>query len=136
MKKNKLKQNKGAIMADVIAAIIILCTFTGIVGNLYYQIALNSNIIRLNADSAYYVVKIAEEIDKISYEEVTKELANTLKEKYDIPDSYVISIEVENYNKEDSSKEDIIKIVTIKSEYECFDKTGKYEIEKLKIKEI
>lgn len=136
MKKNKFKQNKGAIMADVIAAIIILCTFTGIVGNLYYQIALNSNIIRLKANSVYYVVKIAEEIDKISYEEVTNELANTLKSKYDIPDSYVISIDVENYNKDDISKEDIIKIITIKSEYECFDQTGKYEIKKLKIKEL
>lgn len=136
MKKNKLKQNKGALMADAIAAIIILCIFTGVVGNLYYQIALNNNLVLLNANSVYYVVKIAEEIDRISYEDVTNELTNTLKEKYDIPDLYVINIKVENYNKEDSSKEDIIKIITIKSEYECFNQTGKYEIKKLKIKEI
>lgn len=136
MKKNKLKQNKGAIMADAISAIIILCIFTGVVGNLYYQIALNNNLVLLNANSVYYVVKIAEEIDKISYDDVTNELTNTLKEKYDIPDLYVINIEVENYNKGDSSKEDIIKIITIKSEYECFNQTGKYEIKKLKIKEI
>lgn len=136
MEKTSLKQNKGMTMTDVIAAIIILCLFTGIIGNLYYQIVFNSNMIKLNSTAVYYVVKISEEIDKISYEEVTSELANTLKEKYSIPDSYVITINVENYNKDDASKEDIIKIVTIKAEYECFKEKRQYEIKKLKIKEI
>ena len=136
MEKTSLKQNKGMTMTDVIAAIIILCLFTGIIGNLYYQIVFNSNMIKLNSTAVYYVVKISEEIDKISYEEVTRELANTLKEKYSIPDSYVITINVENYNKDDPSKEDIIKIVTIKAEYECFKEQKQYEIKKRKIKEI
>lgn len=135
MKKIGLKQNKGMTMTDIIISIIILCLFTGVIGNLYYQIVFNNNMIKMNSIAVYYVVKISEEIDKISYEEVTSELANTLKEKYSIPDSYVITINVENYNKDDSSKEDIIKIVTIKAEYKCFKEEQKYEIKKLKIKE-
>lgn len=136
MKKINLKQNLGATMTDVVTAIIILCIFTGVVGNLYYQIVLRSNMVRLNATAVYHVVQIAEEIDKMAYEDVTSEITDTLKEKYSIPDAYAITINVENYNKDDASKEDIIKIVTIKAEYECLKEKKEYEIEKLKIKEI
>lgn len=135
MKKLRLKQNKGTTMTDVVTAVIILCIFTGAIGNLYYQIVLHQNMIRLNALAVYHVVQIAEEIDKISYEEVTNELPSKLKEKFSIPNLYTITVNVENYNKDDPSKEDIIKMVTIKAEYECFNKKKEYEIKKLKIRE-
>ena len=123
-------------MTDAIAAIVILCIFTGVIGNLYYQIVFHSNMVRLNAIAVYHVVQIAERIDKISYEEVTNELTNTLKEEMSIPDSYNITINVQNYNENDPSKEDIIKIVTINAEYEVMNEKKQYKIKKLKIKEI
>lgn len=136
MKQMKLKHNKGATMVDVVTAIIILSLFVGVIGNLYYQVILHNNEIKLNAYAVYYVVQIAERIDKIPYEEVTNEFNNNLREEFSIPDLYNISIDVINYNENDNSKEDIIKIVTIKAEYECFEEQKKYEIQKLKIKEI
>ena len=136
MKKINLKQNKGITMTDIVIAIIILCLFTGVVGNLYYQILSRSSMIRSNGVAIYYVVQVAERIDKIAYEEVTNELSASLKDELLIPDSFDITINVEKYSEMDTSKEDIIKLVTIKAEYEVLKEKKEFTIKKLKIKEI
>ena len=136
MNIKKLKANNGISMTDVIIAMLILCMFVGVIGNLYYQISLQSNTIRFNAIAVYYSVKIAEEIDRISYEDVTNGLNNTLKTDYEIPDLLNMTVDIQNYNAIDSSKEDIIKIVTIRAEYKVLNDEKFYEIKKLKIKEI
>lgn len=135
MKIKNLKANSGISMVDVIIAMLILCMFVGVIGNLYYQIAFQSNMIRYNAIAVYYTVKIVEHIDRISYEEVTDDLNNTLKEYYEIPDLFNITVDVQNYNETDTSKKDIIKIVTIKTEYEVLGSPQVYEVKTLKIKE-
>ena len=136
MKVKILKANNGISMMDVIVAILILCMFVGVIGNLYYQIALQSNKIRYNAIAVYYTVKIAEYTDIISYEEVTNDLNNSLKEKYEIPDLFNVTVNVEDYNKEDTSKKDIIKLVTIRIEYEVLGEPQIYQVKKLKVKEM
>jgi len=136
MKIKKLKSNKGISMADIAIAITVLCLFVGVIGTLYYKILYQSHIIRYNAVAVYYTVKVAEETDRISYEEVTNDLTNTLKQNFNIPDSINITVNVQNYNDTDASKKDIIKIVTIKAEYEVLNNPQSYEIKKLKIKEM
>lgn len=136
MKIRNLKANNGISMVDLIIAVLILCMFVGVIGNLYYQIAFQSNMIRYNAIAVYYTVKIAEDTDRMSYEEVTNDLNNALKEDYQIPDSFNITVDIENYNEDDTSKIDIIKIVNIRTEYEVLGSTQVYEIKKLKIKEM
>lgn len=139
MREKHLKANKGISMTDIVVAISILMLFVGVIGNLYYQVALQSNMIRLNTIAVYYSIKIAENIDRIAYDNVTNELNNnnTLKDncKIEIIDPFKVTINVENYNKDDSSKKDIIKIVTIRVEYQFFQETRAYELKKLKIKE-
>lgn len=135
MKIKKLKTNQGISMVDVIIAIIILCMFVGVIGNLYYEIALESNMIKYNSIASYYTVKIAENIDRMPYESVTNNLNTTLKEDYSFPDLYNITIDVKNYNEDDTSKKDIIKIVTIRAEYQVFNDERSYQIKKIKIKE-
>lgn len=130
-----IKQNKGISMVDLIIAMVLLSLFVGVIGNLYYQIVLQNNMLRMNAVAVYYAVKVAEGIDKMPYEEVTNELNDTLKQEYEIPDIITIHIEVENYNETDPSKEDIIRTVKIQTKYICFEKEQTYTIEKLKIKE-
>lgn len=136
MNIKKLKSDKGISMVDIIGAIIILNLFIGVIGTLYYQILLNSNLIRSNATAVYYTVKIAEDIDRMAYEDVTNNLNTNINNKYEINEHYTASISVENYNKNDSSKKDIIKIVTIKIQYDYLDTSNEYKISKLKIKEI
>ena len=74
MKTLYLKNKKGVTMMDLAIAVTILSVFTGIVGRLYVLIAQNNIIIRQNAIATYYVVRIAEDIDKMTYEEVTNAL--------------------------------------------------------------
>ena len=136
MKKQYLKGNKGVTITDIVVAMIILSLFVGLIGNLYYQIALQNSIVQSNAVAAYYVVKIAEDIDKMPYESVTNELSNTVKQTYELPDGINIMITVEKYSEIDPTKEDIVKTVSIRAEYECFEQTRVYEVKKLKIKEI
>ena len=137
MEKQKIKSNKAMTMADIMIAVFILTMFVGVIGSLYYQIVLNSNLVRMNAFAVYYSIEIAENIDKIAYEQVTDALNATVKSDYAIPDDYEVEIQVNPYQKEDATQEeDIIKIVTIKVTYRCLDETRDYEIKKLKVKEI
>lgn len=136
MKKQFLKGNRGVTITDIVIAMIVLSLFVGVIGNLYYQIALQNSIIQVNTVAVYYVVKIAEDIDKMAYEKVVNELNNTIKQTYEIPDAINITISVEKQSDTDPSKEDIIKTVVIRAEYTCYDQTRVYEVKKLKIKEI
>lgn len=133
---NRLKSNKGISMTDIIVAIFILTMFVGLIGSIYYQIALNNGLIKMNAMAVYYGVKIAEDIDIMTYEEVTNDLNNLIKDNYDILKTFNIKIDVNNYNSKDTSKQDILKIVDINIEYTFLNKTENYKIKKLKVKEI
>ena len=136
MKNVNLKANRGVTTTDVVVAIIILSLFVGIIWNLFYQIAKNSNMVRYNTIAVYYAIKIAEDIDKMPYEEVTNNLNSDLTTEYQLPDGFTGKVEVENYNKYDTTKQDIIKKVKITINYTFLKEERSYQIEKLKIKEM
>ena len=137
MKTIKLNSNKGVTIPDVIIAMIILSLFVGVISSLFYQIVYHNNAIRYNAVAVNYAVKIAEDIDKMTYEEVVEEdLNESLQETYGYGDNIQIDIKVEKYSDEDASKKDLIKIVTITVQYEYMNSNQSYELKKLKIKEI
>ncbi len=136
MKKVKLKSNKGVTITDVVVAVIILSVFTGVVGNLYYLIAKNNNLIKYNTVAVYNAIKIAEDIDKISYDEVTEDLNTNIKDRYNIPEGFSAQVKVVKYSDEDSTKQDIIKRVNITIKYKFLKEDKTYNLEKLKIKEI
>ncbi len=135
MKLIKWKENKGISIADVVIAMLILSLFVGTIGTLYYQIASYTAEIRMNAMAVHYAVKIAESTDKMQYEEVTETLNENISAMYELPESMNANIKVEKYNQNDSSKQDIIKILTITIDYEFLGQTKNYTIRKLKIKE-
>lgn len=132
----KLKSNKGISMADVVIALLILIILSGVIGNILYQIAYNNAALRMNAIATDYAVKVAEYIDKIPYENVTNGMQITEINGEQIIDKFNVSIEVENYNNDDSTKEDIIKKVIITVNYNILKETKNYKIQKLKIKEM
>jgi len=131
-----IKSNRAATMADVIMAVLIMIMFTGILSTSFYRIYKHNILIRMNAVAVDYAIKVLENVDKISYEEVNNSLNDSLKENYNINDNYTVNLNVENYNKDDETKEDIIKIVTVTVNYEVLDEKQTYEIKKLKIKEM
>ena len=136
MKKIEFKSNNGVTTMDVAIAIIILSLFVGVIGNFYYQIVKNNNMIRFNTMAVYYAIKIAEDIDKVAYEEVNDDFKENLNVKYGLPENFSATLDIENYNKNDSSKQDIIKKVNITIKYTFLKEERNYKIEKLKIKEL
>ena len=116
-------------MADVVIAIVILCMFVGLISSLYYKIAYANSSIRYDAMAVAYAVRIAEDTDKLTYEEVVDGLT------YDLQEGYTATVQVENYNEDDETKQDIIKTVTIKINYSFMNTEKSYTLKKLKIKE-
>ena len=132
----KIKSNKGVTMTDVVIGMLILIIFTGILTSSFYKIYSYNLLIRMNAIAVDYTIKILEDIDKMKYDEVTEELNNTLISNYNIVDKYKVSVKIENYNKDDNTKEDIIKIVTVDVKYNLNGDEKSYSVSKLKIKEM
>ena len=133
---NKFKEYKGVTLTDVVIGMMILIMFTGILTTSFYNIYKNNVIARYDAMVLDYAIKILEGTDKMTYEEVTNDLSNSLNIIYNIPDDYKITLNVENYNKDDNTLSDIIKIVTLNIEYEVYGETKTYSVSKLKYKEI
>lgn len=137
MNKVYLKSNKGVTITDVVIAVLLMTLFMGVLGSLYTGIVTRSVETKLNSIATYNLIKIAEYIDKISYEEVEDSLNDIIKDECEISSDMIVNIEVENYNSQDNTKEDIIKIVEIQIGYQTFDNTTiNYGIRKLKIKEM
>ncbi len=130
-----IKSNIAATMTDVVVGMLILIIFTGILTSGFYKIYSHNVSIRLNAIAVDYAIKILEDIDRMPYEEVTNELNNSLKEKYNIKDSYNATLDIKNYNENDETKQDIIKIVKLSIKYKGISEEETYSVEKLKIKE-
>lgn len=132
-----IKSNRGVSITDVVIALIILTIFTGVIGNLIYQIAYNNAALRVNAIAADYAVKEAEYIDKIAYEDVqTSNEKITKINGEDVLDAFTVKLDVEDYKGNDETKQDIIKKVTITVNYNILKDEKSYKIEKLKIKEM
>ena len=132
----KFKENRAATMTDVVMGVMIFIMFTGILTSGFYNIYRHNSAIRLNAIAVDYAVKILEDIDRMTYEEVTNDLNNELDEKYGIKGSYKVSLDVKNYNEDDEQKQDIIKIVNVTVKYNVAKKEEEYTVKKLKIKEM
>ena len=132
-----MKNNRGVTLTDVILGIIILSLFVGVIGSLFYQIIFNTNLIRYNAVATFYAVRIAEEIDKMPYENVTKgNIQNYINSNFELPEGFNIAINVSKYNENDETKLDILKIADIEVTYSLMDNEFEYQIEKLKVREF
>lgn len=132
----KLKKNNGATMSDVVVAMLIITLFTGILTTSFLNIYKNNISIRMNALAVNYAIKILEDIDKKTYEEVTNELNDSINQNYQLQQGYSASINIQNYNENDENKEDIIKIVTVNIKYKVIDTDEEYVVRKLKIREM
>lgn len=130
-----IKSNKGATITDVVTGVLILVMFTGILTTSFYNIYKHNVLIKYNSQAVDYTIKILEYTDRIKYEEVTNDLNTIIKEKFSIKDNFDVKLEVQNYNKEDEQKEDIIKIVKVTVNYKATGEEHQYSVQKLKIKE-
>ena len=132
---NKFKLNIGATLSDIVISIGIMIILGGTIAGMFYKLYYNTTMIRLNAIAVNYAVSILEDIDKLSYEDVSENV--NYKVKFNIPDNFRVTLNVDKYSDENLNKEDIIKIVELTIKYSLQDgEEEQFNIKKLKIKEI
>lgn len=134
--KKKLKSQKGFTMQDLIIACLIFTIFAGLIGTLMYNSYYNNLRAELSANMTIYAVKILEDLDKISYEEVQTKTGTDYKEQFDIPAGYSVELNISNYGEGVENIEDIMKIINLKISYTLQGETEDFVVQRLKIKEM
>ncbi len=134
--KNRISSNKGFTMQDLIIACFIIIAFVGIISSLMYTVYKTNIKAKLMSQMTVYSVKILENIDKISYEEVQTKTAQEYKNEFSIPDGFDVQIQISNYAENSNASNDVIKIINLKLSYTLGNETEEFAVTKLKIKEI
>lgn len=134
--KLNIKSEKGFTMQDLIIAALIITIFVGIIASMMYSVYKTNIKADLTAQMATYAVQILEDIDKISYDEVKSDLANSYNSKFSIPAGYNIALEVSNYGEGIENVKDVMKIVKLTISYELLGETEEFVVQRLKIKEV
>lgn len=134
--KKKLKSQNGFTMQDLMIACLIFILFTGLIGTLMYNSYYNNLRAELSADMTIYAVKILEDIDKISYEDVQTKTGTDYKEQFNIPAGYSVELSISNYGEGVENVEDIMKIINLKISYTLQGETEDFVVKRLKIKEM
>lgn len=131
----RLKEKKGFTGIDVVVAVLIILLFVGMLVTAFYNIYKISTEIAFEAEALQYLVSALEYSDKINYEEVTEQNLLDYLANEEIPENYTVTFRIQSYNQIDSTKQDIVKIVTGKIVYQIENKEEFIEISKLKVKE-
>ena len=132
MKKllERIKNNKGFTMQDLVIALIILTLFAGTIGGTFIAVYKMQARTKITSVATLYGIQILENIDKIDYDEVVTGDLKTWQSDYNIPDSISLDIEVSSYNEEDT-----IKKVKLTIGYEFDGSPETLVLEKFKVKE-
>lgn len=137
--KNKIKQNKGFTGMDLSISVIVILISIAIIATMIYNLYLSGAGMKRNVIATDYAINILENIQATDYASVTfnQEESTTLKTKLDEMlkvtgscdnntntynanvNSYDITIKIEKYSDKFNTgeKEDYIKIITVKIQY-------------------
>lgn len=133
--KNTLSDNKGVTGVDLVIAVIVIAIFTGVITHLMASIYKMSIEIQKSANANAYATMILEKIDEKSFEEVTDNFVDNLKNngEVNIDDDYTITMNITAIDGIDAT---LMKKVALKVEYNINGEKKQLFINKLKIKEI
>lgn len=149
MIKRILKKQEGIAGADALVAVLIFSLFTALIVSIVYNIYVQSVSVKRKSEATNYIVEIFEYADKELYENVTEDLllqyvsnkndSKISAKQYDdvseLTTPYKIQIKVEKLSDLQPEKLDLIKIITIRIEYEVANKVESIEMTKLKLAE-
>lgn len=131
-----LMQNKGFTGVEITVAIVVLTIVISLITVLFFNIYLSYSDSKRNSEATAYATQIMELVQKMYYNEVTNEnLAQKVLEM-NIPSSYSIQVQVDNYNNGDNTKEDLVKTVKIAVNYQVGQQNKNVSFETIKAKEM
>ena len=125
----KTKNENGFTMADLAVALIAFGIFVGVISALFINVYNIKAQTMLNADAMYYLIKVIEDVDRISFAEVDNGMEQSYKQKFGIPDSMNLVIEVSDSGNANAKK------VQFSIEYTFRDHSERIVINRLKMKE-
>ena len=128
------KSNKGATLADLVIACIIIILLGGTIITSFMKIYTEIMMVRLNALAINTAINILEKVDELPYKDIDNNL--DIDDLVEVNNGVEYEFSVKNYNENDNTKQDVIKIVTLKVKYSIQNKEEQVIISKLKVREI
>lgn len=143
--KNQCKQNNGFTTADLAVAVVILMIFVSLIATAFYNYYMSVTQKNRSAMATNCAIDVIEQTKKMNYEEVTQESINRLIENLKngieiesgntifIPQPYEVTAQVEKYNEtqNNTTKQDLIKRLTVTVQYVAGNKMETIEMSKL-----
>ena len=123
------KKENGFTMADLVVAIAAFGIFVGVISALFINVYNIKAQTMLNADAMYYLIKVIEDVDRISFSEVKNGMEASYRQKFGIPGSMNLKVDVSDSGNENAKK------VTFTIEYTFKERTEKIVINRFKLKE-
>lgn len=127
-----LKNKKGFTGIDISLSVIAIIIFTSTILALMYNVKMENLKIQRKLLANIYLTETLENIGIAGYDEVTSDNVTIIP---NIPDIFTVSMNVTNVSEEDTTKEDIIKKITVTMTYKIGNKTYEESAQRLKIKE-
>lgn len=149
--KNFLRNNKGIVGGDIVAAIVIITIFAALITRLMFISYRLSVEMQKSSMATIYATIILEKVDEKAYEEIVPDADNTtnasgfiekLTQKNPVTNESEITPIEEGYNIEMYVEEisyiekDYIKQVTVKVTYKINNEEKIVQMSKLKVKEL
>lgn len=132
-----LKSKKGYTAVDISISILIIIIFVSIITSAFYNYYLSNTAVARNSTAVNYAIDVIETVEQMDYTQVTDaSVKNKLQEMYNqkqIASSYQISTQVVNYNTTtgNTTKRDLIKILSVKVQYPIGKRTQSFDIKRL-----
>ncbi len=153
--RNKIfKGQKGIAGTDALIAVLLIALFSGLIATISYNIFISNSSISRMSKATSYIVDVFEYVDKIYYEDVTKDnIVNYFNSKYYTGDKsevkmkstaeetvntpYVAEINITKYNQTEgnSGKLDLVEEITMTVTYKLGGKEQKIEMKKIRTRE-
>jgi len=159
--RNKIREQKGFAASDALIAVLIIALFSGLIATISYNIYISNSSIKRMSKATNYIVDVFEYIDRINYEDVTKEhLVSYFNDKYyyeedgvtpksdaevklkeldeNVETPFKAEINIVKYNETDGNtdKLDLVQEITMTVKYKLGNKDQEITMKRNKTKEI
>ena len=99
-----VKKENGFTIADLVVAITAFGIFVGVISTLFISVYNIKAQTMLNADAMYYLIKVIEDVDRISFANVKNGMELSYKQKVQIPGSMNLKVDVSDSGNSNAKK--------------------------------
>ncbi len=128
-----IREEKGITGTDAIIAIIVLTFFVSVISTVIINISSSSEAVKRNSNATSYAVAILEKANKLYYDDITEE---NLVSGINIPNGYIVNIQISKLSDADPTKEDLVKKITVSVTYKLNKQDTSVSMAYIKAREV